>query len=608
MPITTSDIQELNIDDLNEYREDRALLLTENEEGYWRKLTLDPNKSVTGTGYPFAYQNNEIISASNIDRSFVERSASGTQYVDTFTDFSSGIPTWGLQTSDSATYRWEPDDRRETTGESPQISTNSKGEAWLIDHRTSGGGNPADILVIYNVPPANTWNHFFILDTQQAPSPTPDIALSESGVAIATWVHDTGLSRVIYASSYDPVTKTWAANSELSFPTATEDSSPRITIDDVGNGLVVWSSTQGDGSISIYGSRFTQATQTWDGVPTIIRSGNDNVDPSVKMDSSGDAVAIWEHDDGALSWIESSTYIIGTNTWSVPIIISGNTANAVHPELSVASNGTAMAVWLDDSGGLQYFLNANKYDKTSQTWNPFPYNIDSLSSNQNPAKIAMSDVGTAMVIFSDQVSGVSGQYYIETSHYDPDADAWNPSVILDQTTVANPKTDININDSGDAVAIWVKEAATDFALFSATYQELIKKWSLPDQISVEREAFTTTQVVVEGSRAASIYQGTSNGSSRRITGTVGSINPHIITANDSIVSFSFRKIQEVGEPEVATDAATKFYVDNAIAAATGVFLEQLQSQDLLKEGALEALNKKEVKKISKKKGKINDNK
>lgn len=77
------------------------------------------------------------------------------------------------------------------------------------------------------------------------------------------------------------------------------------------------------------------------------------------------------------------------------------------------------------------------------------------------------------------------------------------------------------------------------------------------------------------------------------------------------MSFAFRKVQEVGEPEVDTDAATKFYVDSAIIAANMVFLENLNEHGLLKEGAIDSIKKKESKKTSKKskkKGEQDDNK
>ena len=69
----TSDIEELNISDLNEFEGDASTMLTENAKGLWRKVTFDPNKDVSGTVHPFGFQNNEMVSASNVDDSFVQR-------------------------------------------------------------------------------------------------------------------------------------------------------------------------------------------------------------------------------------------------------------------------------------------------------------------------------------------------------------------------------------------------------------------------------------------------------------------------------------------------------------------------------------------------------
>lgn len=585
----TSDIQELNISDLNEYEEDRAVLLTENEGGYWRKLTLDPNKNATGTGYPFAYQDNEVISTTNIDESYNNRVSDGTQHIDMYYDFSSGIPTWGLQTSDSGTFRWEPDNRRSAGGIEPKISVDSQGNSWFIIKHIDTNR----IRVLYYDSIVNDWTTVDDLDTQPAPTASPDIALSDSGIAIAAWVHDTGLNRQIQAAYYDPATTSWTSNIDLSVPTATEDANPVVAINDSGNGVAVWQSPQPDGSILMQAALFDGATKTWQGFPTTISLAvHENINPRVGMDDNGNIIAVWEHDEvSGNSLIKSAVYDAATTSWGLSATIS-NTNNESFPELSVTSNGDAMAVWITDFGS-GYTVTANKYDGQSKTWKTITYDIDVKETGQYPAKVGMSNLGTATVIYSKQkTAGAPGQYYIQASHYDPDTDTWESPAILDETTVANSLPDVAMNDIGNAVAIWIKENPnTTVSLYSSTYQELIKKWSLPDQISAQRDEIFTTQAIINGNRAASIYQ-TSDIGNPFSTGAVATINPNILTANDSIVSFAFRKIQEVGEPEVDTDAATKFYVDSAIAAANGVFLEQLNAQGLLKEGALEALNKK----------------
>ncbi len=617
----TSDIQELNIDDLNEFDGDRALLLTENEKGYWRKLTLDPNKSVTGTGSPFAYQDNEIVSASNVNESYVQRVSEGDDYVNTFYDFSSGIPTWGLQTSDSATYRWEPSQQQEGNGTDAKVDVNKAGNAVLIFKNT----NQDDIRVRTYTSANQSWSPITIIDTLPDAYPSPDIKLSETGVAIAVWVHNTGLSRVIQATYYDPTTFTWATPVDLSLPTSTADFEPHVAINENGDGIAVWNSYQDNNTTLIQAARFNGTTKTWQGFPTNLTIGNESFDSKVGIDNNGNAIAIWTHSPsgtGGPTYIESSTYDPLNDTWSSPSIISGNPDNATLPDLSVTSNGDGMAVWIDNIGTNQYILRANKYSGATKSWQSIEFDVDLISSNLYPVKVAMSNFGTATIVISDQITGVSGQYYVEAYHYDPDLNSWGISEILKQTTNFYSFPQVAMDDLGNGVAIWVDVDEQNQYIESSTYLRVNKKWSLPDQISTQESSIYGPQVVAKNgfsglNFAAAAWGFIDNNGNPRITGAPANINPHILTANDSIVSFAFRKVQEVGEPELDTDAATKFYVDNAIAAANQVFLEKLQAEGLLKKETLESLKqkdapkkddkkKKKTTKKSKKEGKTND--
>lgn len=591
----TSDIEELNISDLNEFEGDASNILTENTKGLWRKVTFDPNKDISGTVHPFGFQNNEMVSASNVDGSFVQRVSEGDNYVDTFYNFSTGIPTWGLQTSGSATFRWEPSQQQAGNGTNPKIDVDKAGNAVLIFKNTVQN----DLRVRRYNAASQTWGSITVIDTLPASNVAPDVKLSASGIAVAVWVHNTGLNRVIQAAYYDPATLSWTSNIDLSFPIATSDFEPHVAINDNGDAMAVWNSSQSDSSTVIQAARFNGTTKSWQGIPTTIKFGNDSFDSKVGIDNNGNAIAIWTHSpngQGGVFYIENSNYDPGTDTWSNPVTISGNPDHATLPDLSVTSNGDAMAIWIDDTGNNQHILRANKYNGSTKTWKTIEYDLDLINSNLYPVKVAMSNFGTAIVVTSDQITGVSGKYNIEAYHYDPTKDLWDVAPkILAQTTFSSASPQVAMDDVGNGVSIWIQTNGQDYYIESSTYLEVSQKWSLPDQVSTAESNVYTPQVVAKQaifgiSFAAAAWGFVDNNGNPRITGSPATINPHIITANDSKVSFAFRKVQEVGEPEVDTDAATKFYVDNAIAALNQIFIETLQNQDFLKE---ETVKKKE---------------
>lgn len=57
----TSDLEELNIKELNNFEGDTSLLLTENPKGLWKKLVFDPTGTVTSSTNVLAYQDNKIL-------------------------------------------------------------------------------------------------------------------------------------------------------------------------------------------------------------------------------------------------------------------------------------------------------------------------------------------------------------------------------------------------------------------------------------------------------------------------------------------------------------------------------------------------------------------
>jgi len=605
----TSDIEEINISDLNEFEGDASTMLTENSKGLWRKMTFDPNKNVSGIVHPFGFQNNEMISAANVDDSFVQRVSEGNNYIDTFCDFSTGVPTWGIQTSDSATFRWEPSQQQAGAGTDPRIDVDRTGNAVMLFKNT----NQNDLRVRQYSAASQTWSSITVLDTLPASSTSPDIKLSASGIAIAVWVHNTGLGRVIQAASYDPTTFSWTSNINLSLPTATADFEPHVAINDNGDGMAVWNAYQNNDTTLIQAARFNGATKTWQGFPTNLTFGNESFDSRVGIDNNGNAITIWTHSPfgtGGSTYIESSTYDPVTDIWSNPVIISGNPDHATLPDLSVTSNGNAMAIWIDDIGTNQHVLRANKYSGSTKNWKTIEYDIDLINSNLTPVKVAMSNIGTAIIVDSDQVTGVSWKYNIEAYHYDPTTDLWDVAPkILAQTTFQSASPQVAMDDVGNGVAIWIQTNEQNLLYIeSSTYLKVSQTWSLPDQISSAESNIYTPQVVAkQGSQglsgvnfAAATWGFIDSNGNPRITGSPATINPHIIAANDSKISFAFRKVQEVGEPEVDTDAATKFYVDNAIAELNQVFIETLQNQGFVIEKTLKKKENKEAKKEVKK--------
>lgn len=82
----TSNLEELNIHELNSFEGDTSLLLTENPKGLWKKLVFDPKETVTTTSNVLTYQDEKIVLGN-------PGQASGS--IANPTTFESGTPGYG---------------------------------------------------------------------------------------------------------------------------------------------------------------------------------------------------------------------------------------------------------------------------------------------------------------------------------------------------------------------------------------------------------------------------------------------------------------------------------------------------------------------------------
>lgn len=120
---------------------------------------------------------------------------------------------------------------------------------------------------------------------------------------------------------------------------------PKIKIDSSNNAVAVWESF--DGSIySIQASKKTNGAD-WTAPQTISKTGRDSVLPSIAMDSKGNVVAIWMSfdKDHGINFIESA--ILPTEgVWSSANIISSPTENPMSDyQVAINDNGTFMITW-----------------------------------------------------------------------------------------------------------------------------------------------------------------------------------------------------------------------------------------------------------------------
>ena len=144
---------------------------------------------------------------------------------------------------------------------------------------------------------ATGWGTAQLIETDNAGSASwPTLAVDSSGSALAVWEQSDGTRQNIWANRLIPATG-WGTAQLIETDNAGNTSRPQVAVDPLGNALAVW--VQSDGTRdNIWANRFSTATG-WGTARLIATDDAEGASsPRVAIDSSGNALAVWQQYDG----------------------------------------------------------------------------------------------------------------------------------------------------------------------------------------------------------------------------------------------------------------------------------------------------------------------
>ncbi len=128
---------------------------------------------------------------------------------------------------------------------------------------------------------------------------------------------------------------------------------PLLALDGSGDLVLVWQSVdETTGMNVIQSSSYLASSATWSAPQTLSDLTQNSDNPLVKMNSSGNAIAIWIGTDATTSWLQAATLTLG-GTWSSIVYIS--LINQI-----VIDSPSSLQMEIDDSNNI--FILWNGYD------------------------------------------------------------------------------------------------------------------------------------------------------------------------------------------------------------------------------------------------------
>jgi len=267
----------------------------------------------------------------------------------------------------------------------------------------------------------------------------PSVAIGPAGNAVAIWNTSSSQGLVIQASTRQ-AHGTWSAAATITSP-ALSSTLPRVAMDGNGNAVGVW--VQGPSAGSEIVAADLPASGSWTTPVALSASGTGTTNPTLAVNTLGDAIVGWQTSNGQILTAERKAGI-----WSAPITIAGAAFRQNSPHVALNNRGDAAIAWTGRGTALVATRAAGGM------WSaPLTISKQSLGTS---ARVALDDSGNAVMIFQlVQYSG-NGYIYPVEGVARPSGGSWGtPSAISGNDYASSPN--LVATPAGSFVAAWVDD-------------------------------------------------------------------------------------------------------------------------------------------------------
>ncbi|QOT79471.1 hypothetical protein [Cupriavidus basilensis] len=292
---------------------------------------------------------------------------------------------------------------------------------------------------------------------------TPDLAVDGQGNAIVTWYQGDGRTNHfdVWAVKYAALSGAWGAPFMVSDGVNSAANS-HVAVNAAGQGLIAWVQQQGDGTTvsngpqDIYGRSVTTGASAW-GPRAMLNAVGGNLynvygQVAVAVDGSGNGLALWVQSTASLSFAIQSARYVAASGWQTSTVVSNNTLGECYdPHVEIDGAGNAIAVW-QEQNGVGAYGGANRYAAGTGWGVPEKFS-GTVPGDVYAPRVAVGADGNATAIWYQwEASGIN----VRTSRY-LTGSGWDVPNLLsatpaDGTTYPVPR--VATNAAGRTLAVW----------------------------------------------------------------------------------------------------------------------------------------------------------
>ena len=321
----------------------------------------------------------------------------------------------------------------------------------------------------------------------------PQVAVDDSGNAVAVWRRFDGSNTVIQSSRLTAGGVGWSTPVDLSV--AGEDADlQQVSMDGSGNAVAVWQRFDGSNTV-IQSSRLAAGGVNWSTPENLSLPGQYAYNPHVAVDGSGNAVAIWQRYDGDHYVIQSSGSSDSGMSWSTPETLSASDQSADNPRVAIIDSGIAVAVWWQAAELGNQIVQSSRSTDGGITWLS-PVGLSASDQHAIEPQVGLDASGNAVVVWRRS----NGSNNIVQSSRSADGGvSWSTPVNLSASGQDADHPQVAVDGSGNAVAVWHRENGSNTIVQSSRSADVGVSWTTPVNLSVSGRSALYPQVAVYGS-------------------------------------------------------------------------------------------------------------
>lgn len=310
--------------------------------------------------------------------------------------------------------------------------------------------------------PARIWGAAVLVETDNAgDANSPDIAVDAAGNVTVVWRQNDGTRNDIRSNRY-VMGQGWVGPQPVEY--GNDDArGPSVAVDPSGNAVAVW--RQSDGArYSAYAARYGAGAWSWAAALEFDNTG-DVYDVKIAFDAIGNALALWQQGSNNQDSIWSS-YLVAGLAWTSPQPVENLGDHASEVEIAFDPSGNALAVWRQ-SDGAQDSVWANRFDAATLSWGAAT-TIESGNTGriEQPA-IATDAAGNAIAVWR-QLDGVSMRFDTWTNRYVA-GQGWGTEQMISDGSGDTATPSVALDAAGNAIVVWYQYAGARTDIWANRY-------------------------------------------------------------------------------------------------------------------------------------------